>query len=80
MTDVDVTAFGVLSELDEELERMGIELVFAELKDPVKERLARYGLLERIGRERFYPTIGVAVRRYLDEHPVGWTDWEDEPR
>ena len=78
MTDVDVTAFGVLRDLDEELERMGIELVFAELKDPVKERLARYGLLERIGRDRFYPTIGVAVHSYLAEHPVGWKDWEDD--
>jgi hypothetical protein len=47
------------------------------MKDPVKDRLRRFGLVERIGHERFYPTIGVAVRRFVEEYDVEWVDWED---
>lgn len=39
----------------------GVELAFAEMKDPVKDRLQRYGLETKIGRDSFFPTLGVAV-------------------
>ena len=45
ITDVDSTAAEVLEEIVAELERRGIELAFAELKDPVKDSLRRYGLM-----------------------------------
>ncbi|MBX3232508.1 MAG: sulfate permease [Labilithrix sp.] len=77
ITDVDTTAAEMLEELDVELGKLDAELAFAELKDPVKDRLQRYGLEKRIGREFFFPTIGVAVKEYLARHPVEWTDWED---
>lgn len=78
VTDIDTTAAEMLEELDKELATRGCELAFAELKDPVKDRLKRYGLHKRIGREFFFPTIGVAVRAFLERHPVEWSDWEDE--
>ena len=77
ITDVDSTAAEMLVELDQELERVGVELAFAEMKGPVKDKLHLYGLLDRIGRQRFYPTIGVAVRAYVEECGIDWTDWED---
>jgi len=77
ITDLDSTAADMLTELDRELETQGVELAFAELKDPVKDRLRRFGLVERIGHERFYPTVGVAVRRFVEEHRVEWVDWEE---
>ena len=77
ITDVDSTAAEMLVELDQELERGGVELAFAEMKGPVKDKLHLYGLLDRIGRQRFYPTIGVAVRAYVEECGIDWTDWED---
>jgi high affinity sulfate transporter 1 len=77
ITDLDSTAADMLAALDRELETQGIELAFAEMKDPVKDRLHRFGLVERIGHERFYPTIGVAVRRFVEEHDVEWVDWEE---
>ena len=77
ITDVDSTAAETLVELDQELERVGVELAFAEMKGPVKDKLHLYGLLDRIGRQRFYPTIGVAVRAYVEECGIDWTDWED---
>ncbi len=66
-----------LEELDAELTARGVELAFAELKGPVKDRLRRYGLAERIGRDFFFPTLGVAVKSYLQRHEVAWSDWED---
>jgi high affinity sulfate transporter 1 len=78
ITEVDSTAADVLAELEAELERQGIDLAFAEMKGPVKDRLRRYGLFDRIGEERFYPTIGLAVHSYIDEHGVPWRDWEEE--
>jgi MFS superfamily sulfate permease-like transporter len=77
ITDVDSTAADVLGELDVELVAAGIELAFAEMKGPVKDKLVRYGLMDRIGRERFYPTVGAAVHAYVTEAGVEWLDWED---
>lgn len=77
ITDVDSTAAEVLDEILAELDRRGIELAFAELKGPVKDRLRRYGLLDRIGESRFHPTVGLAVRTHVSEHDVDWLDWED---
>ncbi len=78
VTDIDITAADVLAELDDELERSGIELCFAQMKGPVKDRLKRYGLFTRLGTENFFPTIGQAVDCYVDRFHVDWIDWEDE--
>ena len=58
------------------MQAAGIELCFAELKDPVKDKLKRFGLFARLGEDCFFPTLGVAVKRYLDAHPVDWVDHE----
>ncbi len=77
VTSVDVTAADAVAELDEALRAVGIELCFAELKDPVKDKLKRFGLLAQLGDTYFFPTIGDAVTRYLQTHNVDWVDWED---
>ena len=77
VTDLDTTAADALRELEEELAAEGVDLRFAEVKDPVKDRLKRYGLYERFGDDHFYYTVGAAVRAYLDATGVEWTDWED---
>jgi high affinity sulfate transporter 1 len=77
VTSVDVTAADMLAELDETLHEAGIELCFAEMKDPVKDKLKRFGLFARLGEETFFPTVGSAVSSYLDSHEVEWEDWED---
>ena len=78
VTSVDITAADVLSELEKTLREAGIKLSFAELKDPVKDKLKRFGLFTQFGEQSFYPTIGAAVRAYLTSHPVDWVDWEDK--
>ena len=77
VTDIDTTAADVLSELRDALEAAGIELAFAELKGPAKDRLRRYGLFDQIGETRFYPTVGEAVGVYVSETGVPWVDWQD---
>jgi len=77
VTSVDVTAADMLIELDETLHAAGIELCFAEMKDPVKDKLKRFGIFSTLGEERFFPTVGEAVRGYLKNFPVEWVDWED---
>ena len=42
VTSVDVTAADALAELDDKLVATGIKLCFAELKDPVKDKLRRF--------------------------------------
>ena len=80
ITSVDVTAADMLDELDAALAAAGIALCFAELKDPVKDKLKRFGLFSRLGEKRFFATTGQAVSAYLDTHAVEWVDWEDRPR
>jgi MFS superfamily sulfate permease-like transporter len=67
ISDVDTTAADMLVDLDQELNAAGIHLVFAELKDSVKEKIERYGLLDTIDRRHFFPTIEVAVEEFQRE-------------
>jgi len=77
VTSVDVTAADVVCELDDTLHAAGIELCFAEMKDPVKDKLKRFGLFTRLGEQTFFATIDEAVSTYRATHPVEWVDWED---
>jgi hypothetical protein len=47
------------------------------MKDPVKDKLKRFGLFTHFGEDKFFATIGEAVNRYIDEYKVEWKDWED---
>jgi high affinity sulfate transporter 1 len=77
ITSVDVTSADVLAELDQTLHAAGIELCFAEMKGPVKDKLKRFGLFSRLGDRRFFATLGETVNRYLESQSVEWVDWED---
>jgi MFS superfamily sulfate permease-like transporter len=80
VTDVDITAADALLALDEALHQAGMELCFAEMKDPVKDRLKRYGLFTRLGTDNFFPTIEQAVARYLELHQVDWQGSPEPPK
>jgi high affinity sulfate transporter 1 len=77
VTSVDVTAADAISELDDVLYAASIEMCFAEMKDPVKDKLKRFGLFKRFGEQTFFATLGEAVNAYLARHPVEWVDWEN---
>ncbi|MGZ6978201.1 MAG: SulP family inorganic anion transporter [Acidimicrobiia bacterium] len=78
ITDIDTTGAEILGELLDELQANDIELAFAELKGPVKDRLRSYDLYDRIGDGRFFPTLGTAIHAYVDETATPWVDWEEE--
>jgi high affinity sulfate transporter 1 len=68
VTSVDVTAADTIAELEEALRARAIRLCFAELKDPVRDKLKRFGLYSRLGEENFYPTIDAAVIGYKSKN------------
>src|SRR5215472_14703272 len=74
VTSVDVTAADTLAELDQALKGRNIELCFAELKDPVKDKIRRFGLMAQFGERCFFPTIEAAVGSYLDDHAADGAD------
>ena len=65
------------AEIYRELRDKGIELWFAGMKGPVKDRLRHYGTLDTIGHDIFSPTVGNAVNRYRASHEVDWKDWDE---
>jgi len=65
VTSIDITAADTLAELDDELQRAHIELVFAEVKDPVKDMLKQFGAFDKLGEHLFFATVHEAVDAYL---------------
>ena len=80
VTSVDVTSADMLGELDETLNAAGIKLRVAEMKDPVKDKLKRFGLFASLGETSFFPTIDDAVSSYLLTYPVEGASRLDEVR
>jgi high affinity sulfate transporter 1 len=72
ITDVDTTAADILEDLDEALNARGISLVFAEMKDPVREKIERYELTRTIDPAHFFPTVGAAVAAFQDQFGADW--------
>jgi len=74
ITDVDTTAADMLEDLDEALNARGVSLVFAEMKDPVREKVERYELTRTIDPAHFFPTLESAVDAYRQETGARWPD------
>lgn len=72
ITDVDTTAADMLRDLAEALDARGVSLVFAEMKDPVRSKIDRYGLTPTIGSDHFFPTIREAVEAFRRNTGADW--------
>ncbi|WP_394428748.1 SulP family inorganic anion transporter [Streptomyces sp. SGAir0957] len=72
VTDVDTTAADILEELDAALQERGVTLVFAELKDPARRKIERYGLTRTFAPGRFHPTLEAAVAAYRASSGARW--------
>jgi high affinity sulfate transporter 1 len=70
ITDVDVTAAEMLEQLDNELNAAGTHLAFAEMRDRLQDLTLRYGLLETLDREHFYPTLETALEEIHVRDPL----------
>jgi high affinity sulfate transporter 1 len=80
ITDVDTTASAMLVELDEWANRRGVSLVFAEMKDPVREKIERYELTRTIDPEHFFPSVDDALRQYVAETGARWRELDGDER
>jgi high affinity sulfate transporter 1 len=67
ITDVDVTAAEMLELLDRELNAAGIHLAFVELRDRLKQLTLRYGLMDTLDKDHFYPSIEAAIAAIRSE-------------
>ena len=72
VTSIDVTSADVLAELVQSLRAASIELQFAEMKDPVKDKLRQFEMFDRLGAGSFHPTLGAGVDAYLADYAVDW--------
>jgi high affinity sulfate transporter 1 len=73
ITDVDTTAADMLAELDEELNAAGTSLVFAELKDPVRDKLEQYALIGPLNPDHFFATLDAALSAFREQTGADWT-------
>jgi sulfate permease, SulP family len=64
ITSVDYTAGATLKELDNDLERHGVALVFAHISESLKADLDRQGLTEVIGPNRQFETLRECLAAY----------------
>ncbi len=72
ITDVDTTASDMLQELDLWVNERGASLVFAEMKDPVREKIERYELTRTIEPAHFFPTLDEALAEYVRQTGATW--------
>jgi MFS superfamily sulfate permease-like transporter len=77
ITDVDTTAGDTLRDLIVDLRARGIDVRFSELKGTVHDRVDRYGVFTDVMPAHTSRTTGQAVKEYLRDYGVAWTDWED---
>jgi SulP family sulfate permease len=61
MSDVDYTGSRALREVLDKLDRGHVEVAVARAGTHLRQGLDRSGLIERIGAERFFPSVGEAV-------------------
>jgi high affinity sulfate transporter 1 len=74
ITDVDTTAADMLFDLDRLLDEREQTLVFAELKDPVRRKIERYGLAREIEPQHFFPTVEAAVEAWCARTGATWVE------
>ncbi|HXY48661.1 MAG TPA: SulP family inorganic anion transporter [Terriglobales bacterium] len=67
--EVDVTSLEMLEQLCTELQESGIQLYFARVSDRVRDLFGRSGFLERLGQDRIFSGVDVAVNALATARP-----------
>ena len=66
MSDIDTTATQQFGELLDDLDAVGIEVLWARVRQPVVDMLERSGLMDRIGKDHVYLEVDDAVSDHLE--------------
>jgi sulfate permease, SulP family len=72
--EVDFTALEAMDAVRDELASRGIVFALALVKQDLLARLNAFGLTDKIGGERLFPTMPTAVQAYeswVQQHPPG---------
>jgi MFS superfamily sulfate permease-like transporter len=72
--EVDFTALEAMDAIREEFTRQGAVFALARVKQDLLARLQAFGLADKIGADRLYPTLPTAVdayRKWARDHPDG---------
>ena len=69
--DLDTTTSDALDELITRLEEERVELVLAQVKGPLRDRMRRSGLMDRLGEDHIYRTVTEAVSAWQAGHGPG---------
>ncbi|MBN9682979.1 MULTISPECIES: SulP family inorganic anion transporter [unclassified Corallococcus] len=77
--DLDITAAESLEKVRHELTDEGLVFAVAQARAPMRRMLKRSGLAARIGEDRLFPTVGAAVRAYLESRDDARTAGSGEP-
>jgi high affinity sulfate transporter 1 len=64
--DLDVAALDTLRELVREWREAGLQVLFAQVRGPVRDLVRRTDLMEVIGQDRFYGSVHAAARAFVD--------------
>jgi high affinity sulfate transporter 1 len=69
ITDVDVTAAGMLEQLDNELNADGVHLAFVEMRTRLQGLVKRYGLFRTLDADHFYTSVEAALAAIKEAEP-----------
>jgi high affinity sulfate transporter 1 len=64
ISDVDYSAAQTLREAQVELGKQGVRLVLADVQDPVRRELDRYGFTDLVGAEAYFATVADAIAAF----------------
>jgi len=70
VNDVDYSAGQALGDLDTLLQAKGITLALVDLNPNAREQIGRYGSLKGEPQDRYFDTLGKAVRAFRRESPI----------
>ena len=62
--DFDITTLDLMDTLIDDLQKRSFEVVLAQVKGPVRDRMRRSGLMERVGEDRVFLSVEAAVDAY----------------
>jgi high affinity sulfate transporter 1 len=79
ITDIDTTAADMLEDLDQSLNASGINLIFAEMKDPVRSKVDSYGLDRTLDPAHFFPTLEEAIAAFRKQSGASWAPPPSDP-
>jgi SulP family sulfate permease len=67
--NLDITSLETLQKLIAELKETNIEVMAAEVHQPVRDMILRSGLAGELNRSQLFPTVDAAVKDFIGRHP-----------